>query len=90
METMTQTTFEDKTDILADFWITYKSDKGFQDFIAYNDLGFPLAYAISSDIVSVSEKAGTFIEETWDLLLTALEIEDTGFETLDDLMILIS
>ena len=87
---MTQTTFENQTNILADFWITYKSDNGFQDFIAYNDLGFPLAYAISSEIVSASEKAKDFIAETWDLLLTALEIEDTGFESLDDLMILIS
>lgn len=87
---MTQTTFENQVDILADFWITYKSDKSFQDFIAYNDLGFPLAYAMSTEIVAVSEKAKDFVTETWDLLLTALEIEDTGFETLDDLMVLLS
>lgn len=86
---MTQTTFENKCEILGDFWITYKIDEDFQDFISYNDLGFPLAYALSAGIVGSSEKAKTFVSETWDLLLTALSIEDAGFDSLDDLMILV-
>lgn len=75
-----------QTEILAELWIEYKNDTGFEDFISYNDLGLPLAYAISADIVSASERANLFIEETFGLLLEALSLEDEGFESLDDLI----
>lgn len=84
---MAETTFSDKTDILADLWLNYRNDVEFQDFIEYNDLGLPLAYAVSADIVKATEIAEGYINETFDLLLAGLEIEeDTGFESLDDLL----
>lgn len=85
--TMNETTFDNKTSILADIWLNYRDDEEFQDFIEYNDLGLPLAYAISSNIVPSTDKAKNFIEETFALLLSGLDIqEDTGFENLDDLL----
>jgi hypothetical protein len=80
------TTFDNKVGILADFWIAYKSDTEFADFIEYSDLGLPLAYALANDIVDNTPRAELFINETWDLLLSGLEIDDTGFESLDDLL----
>jgi hypothetical protein len=80
------TTFENKTLILADLWLNYKQDEEFQDFLEYNDLGLPLAYMIANDIVKNTELAEKFINETFDLLLAGLGIEDTGFELLDDLL----
>ncbi len=87
---MTDTTpMETKAEILADFWNTYKYDKQFADFFQYNDLGLPLAYAISTGMVSSTPHAELFIAETFDLLLEVLGIsDDTGFETLDDIVIL--
>ncbi len=85
---MDKTTYSDKVDILADLWLNYKADAEFEDFIEYNDLGLPLAYLISNEIVKSTDTAQKFIEETFDLLLAGLEIEDTGFETLDDLLAL--
>jgi hypothetical protein len=83
---MAETEFITKTEILADLWLNYKGDTGFQDFIAYNDLGLPLAYMLANHIVLVTPLATTFIEETFVLLLAAMEIpEDEGFESLDDL-----
>lgn len=84
---MTETTYSNKLNILSDLWINYKGDEEFVDFIEYNDLGLPLAYAIDAGIVSSTELAERFVEETFSLLLAGLEIEeDTGFENLDDLL----
>jgi hypothetical protein len=80
------TTYTDKCSILAELWLNYRNDEEFQDFVEYNDLGLPLAYAIANDIVKSSEMAQKFVEETFDLLLGALEIEDTGFDTLNDML----
>lgn len=86
MTETTTTPFSDKASILADLWVNYRNEADFVDFIEYNDLGLPLAYAISNDIVKTTDLATKFIEETFDLLLGALEVEDTGFETLDDIL----
>ena len=80
------TNFASKCDILADLWVNYKNDPEFQDFIQYNDLGLPIAYAISSEIIESSPKAEMFVNETFQLLLAAVgREEDTGFESLADL-----
>lgn len=79
------TPIETRADILGEFWINYKSDLQFKDFIQYNDLGLPLSYAISSGIVEPTKLAKGFINETFDLLLEAMNIEDEGFDSLDDL-----
>ena len=83
---MDTTTYSNKIVILSDLWINYKQDEEFIDFVEYNDLGLPLAYAIDHEIVKTTETAQRFIEETFDLLIAALEVEDTGFETLDELL----
>ena len=89
MSEQTETTFQDKASILADLWLNYRQDVEFADFIEYNDIGLPLAYAIANEIVVATPIATNFIEETFALLLDGLDIEeDTGFENLDDLLAL--
>ena len=84
---MNETTKENKAFILADLWMNFRDDEQFQDFIEYNDLGLPLAYAISNGIVKPTERSDSFIEETFVLLLAGLNIEeDTGFDNLDELL----
>ena len=81
------TSFENKCSILADLWMDYRDDEEFKDFREYNDLGLPIAYALDHNIVGRQPMAEQFVDETFELLLAALEIsEDTGFETLDDLL----
>ena len=82
---MNETSFENQCSILSEIFLEYRDDANFADFISYNDLGLPLAYAISSGIVARTEKAASFIEEAWMLLLAGLDVEDTGFEELDEL-----
>lgn len=84
---MEETTYANKCAILADLWMNYRNDEEFTDFIEYNDLGLPIAYAIDSEIVKSTEIAQRFIEETFSLLLAGLEIEqDAGYESLDDIL----
>lgn len=82
----TLTTYSDKALILADLWLNYRQDEEFIDFVEYNDIGLPLAYVIANDIVKSTDLAEKFIGETFDLLLAGLEIEDTGFESLDEIL----
>ena len=83
---MTETTFSNKVAILADLWISYSGDETFKDFFAYNDLGLPLAYALDNEIILANERTISFIDETFALFLAGLELEDTGFESLNDLL----
>jgi len=87
MSETTETPFVTKSEILADLWLNYRQDAEFADFIEYNDIGLPLAYAITNEIVKTTPVATKFIEETFELLLAGLDIvEDIGYETLDDLL----
>jgi hypothetical protein len=83
----TNTPYSDRCQILADLWIRYKNEQDFQDFIQYNDLGLPLAYAVSYGIIEATDMADGFIDEAWNLLVTGLGFEeDTGFLSLDDML----
>jgi len=75
-----------KCEILSDLWLNYKADDEFKDFIVYNDLGLPLAYAIAEGIVEATPIATNFINETFELLVAGLAIEDEGFENLDEML----
>lgn len=81
-----ETTIDNKLSILSQLWIDYRDDQEFTDFIEYNDLGLPLAYAISSKIVDITPSAEKFINETFDLLLVGLDVEDVGFDSLEELL----
>lgn len=81
------TPFSSRVTILADLWMNYRDDEEFLDFVEYNDLGLPFAYGVSSNLISKLGVTGeSLIDETWDLLLSGLGVEDTGFETLDDVL----
>jgi hypothetical protein len=82
-----QTSFSTKAQILAELWITYRDDENFSDFIQYNDIGLPLAYVVSNGIVETTEMATRFIEETYNLLLSALDVDDDlVIDSLDHLL----
>ncbi len=80
------TTFSNKCYILGELWMSYRDDEQFSDFIEYNDIGLPLAYMIDSKIVEVTEVAKNFVDETWDLLLNALGVDDSGFQNVDEIL----
>jgi hypothetical protein len=84
---MSETSFSNKCAILAELWLSHRSDEEFKDFIEYNDLGLPIAYAIAEGVVASKPMAEQFINESFELLLAGLQVEDdVEFETLEDLL----
>ena len=77
------TSFEDICSILGELWMNYRNTPDFDDFVSYNDLGLPLAYSISTNIIEASQMSQSYIEETWLLFIESLRIQDIGFETLE-------
>ncbi len=78
------TDFDSKCRILGHFWSNYRDEQDFQDFMEFNDLGLPLAYFVSEELCEVSDDGVRYINETFDLFIASLELEDTGFNSLDD------
>jgi hypothetical protein len=72
------TDFSNKIIILSDLWINYRDDDDFDDFIQYNDLGLPLAYLINTELAAVTDQGRIYIEETFNLLCAALDIDLDG------------
>jgi hypothetical protein len=81
-----ETSFDNKCEILSDLWMDHRNQEDFEDFISYNDLGLPLAFLIDSELITPSEMAKKMVEETFELFLAAMEVKDTGFDSLDDLL----
>ena len=63
----------------------HKTDDEMADFFEYNDIGIPLAFAYAEGIVNYTLTLDRYVTETFDLLLEALNIEDAGFDNLQDL-----
>lgn len=78
--------FERRCSILGDLWINYRDTEQFADFVEYNDLGLPLAYAVSAKIIESSPLAEKFIGETYDLLLAGLGLDDDEYLGIDEML----
>jgi hypothetical protein len=86
-----ETPLERKVAILADLWMVYREEEEWQDFIAFSDLGLPLAFMLDNEIVPIRGIQGSpaeeLIHDTFELLLKGLDInEDTGFDSLEDVL----
>lgn len=83
---MPTTTFDNRALILGQLWINYKGEDEWADFFEYNDLGLPLAFAFAEGIVNHTVTLEQYINETWDLFIEGLSIEDTGFENIQQIL----
>jgi len=72
-------------DVLGSLYANYKEEEEFKDFIDFNDLGLPLAYFVSEGLCEVSDDGARYITETWQLFLASMELQDTGWDSLDQL-----
>lgn len=86
----TNTPYSKRASILGELWTDYKDDDMFSDFIEFNDLGLPLAFALSEGVIESTPLVEQNINETWDLLMSGLELMDTGFDNLDEIMTLVN
>jgi hypothetical protein len=79
-------TFENKVSILAELWMNYRDDEDLKDFVEYNDLGLPLAYFLMNELVLPTKQAELYIDETYNLLIASLGVEDVEWTSLDELL----
>lgn len=80
------TDFTKVCEILGSLYANYKDDDELEDFIAFNDLGLPLAYFASENLCQVSDDGGRYITETWNLFLASLDLEDIGWDSLEQML----
>jgi hypothetical protein len=81
------TDFSKKVEILGQFYIQYRDQKNLEDFIEYSDIGLPLAYLAAEGLCEISDDGAKYIAESWDLFLASLEIQDSGFDNLEEVFI---
>ena len=79
------TDFTNMCEILGSLYANYKEDEDLKDFIEFNDLGLPLAYFVSEGLAEVSDDGARYITETWQLFLASMDIQDTGWDSLDQI-----
>jgi hypothetical protein len=85
-----KTSFESKLEILAQLSSAAKEDDEltdeFMEFVSLNDIGLPLAYLANEGLCDLNEEGTKYVSETWTLLLKLCEVEDMGFESLEDIL----
>ena len=87
MSDLGTTPFSKKCEILGDLWLEHQEDERFQDFFEYSDLGLPIAFAIQTKLIEKLTSEGIrIVEESFRLFLEGLSVEDTGFDSLEDLL----
>lgn len=93
---MAETSFENKVGILSYLWMNYRNNEDWTDFIEYNDLGLPLAYMLENQVVELTaldeddeddySNGAFFIENTWQMFLSKVGLEDTGFDDIEEIL----
>lgn len=81
------TNTEQKIFILSELWQQYKGDSEWSDFFDYNDIGLPMAFMLDEKLVKETEVGIRYINETFELLVQALEFdEDLEWDSLEQMI----
>lgn len=79
--------FSRQCELLADLWLNHKENELLEEFIEYNDIGLPLAYAFAKELAKPTELSTKYISETYNSLLEALGLSDSDeWEDIDDML----
>ena len=84
--------FADRCGILGQFWDDFKDDPTVKPFMEYNDVGLPLAWFIATGVVTPLPMAEEYINETFAMFLSAMEVEEedvVDVDNLDDLLAIV-
>jgi hypothetical protein len=78
--------YSNKISILAELWMNYRDDDQLKDFVEYNDLGLPMSYLLMNELVLPTQQAELYIDETYNLLIASLGVDDLDYESLDEML----
>ena len=77
----------DKAQIIVEFTQDHFNGGEYEDFFDYNDLGTPLAIAITQEMADLTDSGREVLEETWTNLCELFDADATAsFESIDDLI----
>lgn len=80
------TNINEQCNILSSFYLNYKDDKALDEFMEFNDIGLPLAFLASEGLCDLNDSSLTYIQETFDMLLATLGLDDIGYSSLEHLL----
>jgi len=82
-----KTSLEDKAQIIVEFTQDYFYGGEYEDFFDYNDLGTPLAIAITQEMADLTDSGREVLEETWRNLCELFDADvATSFDSIDELI----
>lgn len=84
-----EVSFADRCGILGQFWYEFRDDEDVKAFIEYNDIGLPLAWFISTGVVTPLPTAEDYVNETFTMFLNAMQVREEdifGVDNLSDLL----
>ncbi len=80
------TDIDQQCNILSSFYLNYRDDKALYEFMEFNDIGLPLAFLASEGLCDLNDSSNIYIQETFDMLLITLGLEDIGYDSLEHLL----
>lgn len=87
METMRETTLDNKVSILAHIGLLHADSDFFEALVSVHNVGFPLCWLLKHEyITDISDKGVEQVEQAWLVTLKILEVEDIGFSDLTQLL----
>jgi len=76
-----------KAEIITQFTAEYISNRDYQDFFDYNDLGVPIAVALKGNFVTLTSEGEKLFNETYSQLCKLFDAdENEEYEDLDELI----
>ena len=76
-----------KIAVLSDLYYNYRDQEPYKEFAEYNDIGLPLAYVVHNNLAEIGPEGRVFIEETYDLLCSAMDINpEDEYHTFEDMI----
>jgi hypothetical protein len=78
-----------KAQILVEFTQDNFNDEVYEDFFDYNDLGIPIAIALTQEMIILTDKGDALIDETWNELCQLFGADPNGqYKSIDDVTLI--
>lgn len=82
-----ETSLEYKAQIIVEFTQDHLNGGEYEDFFDFNDLGVPLAIAITQEMADLTVSGREVLEQTWSNLCELFDADETlSYESIDELM----
>jgi len=87
ISTTHETLLEDKAQIIVEFTQDHLNGGEYEDFFDFNDLGVPLAIAITQEMADLTVSGREVLEQTWSNLCELFDVDETlSYESIDELI----